>query len=150
MLSKKLKYQEFIDLYPNCPPTTYKEVNIKAFRWAFPKCNEGSFKPVLAINPKRELGTDDMKCLGYALSMFESEKGAYDRYKKLVHARPSLKEIYGTVMAELDISMEDGLVSELGQDSYTHFSFHQYEGIDLSKKVVNIVQIFKENGSFKQ
>ena len=91
-----------------------------------------------------------MKCMGYALSMFESEKGAFERYKKLVYARPELKETYGTIIAELDISINDGLVSALGQDKYTHFSFHEYEGIALSKKVINIAQIFKENGDFKE
>ena len=149
MSSKKLKYQEFINEYPNCPPKVYKEESIKAFRWVFPECDAESFKPVLVINPKRQLNTNDMKCMGYALSMFETEKGAYERYKKIVHGRPLLRDTYGTFIAELDISIDNGLVSPLGQDKYTHFSFHQYESVDLSKKVVNIVQIFKENGEFK-
>jgi hypothetical protein len=146
---KKLKYQEFIDLYPNCPPNTYKEVTITAFRWAFTECDADSFKPVLVINPKRQLNSDDLKCMGYALSMFETEKGAFERYKKLVHARPILKETYGTVIAELNISINDGLASVLRQDKYTHFSFHEYEGVDLSEKIINIAQIFEENGDFK-
>lgn len=150
MSSKKLKYQEFINQYSNCPPSTYKEENITAFRWVFAECDAESFKPVLVINPKRQLNTDDMKCMGYALSMFETEQGAYERYKKMVYARPLLKDTYGTFIAELAISTNDGLVSPLGQDKYTHFSFHQYESVDLSKKVVNIVQIFKENGEFKE
>ena len=84
MSSKKLKYQEYTNKISNCPPISYKELDARVFRWVFPECDDSSFTPVLVIDPARQLGDDDKTCEGYALSMFEQEKGAYQKFKKLV------------------------------------------------------------------
>lgn len=148
MHSKKFKYQKYLDLYPNCPPDSYEEIEDNGFRWIFSNDND-SFIPVLIINPVRQLGIDEKQCEGYALSMFKHEIGAYERYKKLVKARTKLKEVLGNKIAEINISKLDGIGSEPETNNFTHFNFHEYDGTDLSLKIVNITEIFDRNGNFK-
>ncbi len=149
MNSKKLKYQKYTNELLNCPPITYKEIEASVFRWVFTECDDNSFIPVLIIDPARQLGDEDKTCEGYALSMFEQEKGAYQKYKKLVKNKPHLKANFGTKIAELQLLMSEGVSSEPEVNNYTHFNFHEYEGTNLPKKIVNIANIFDENGNFK-
>jgi hypothetical protein len=150
MTSNKYKYQQDVDKLPNCPPTTYKEVGIVAFRWVHAQCGEDSFKPVLIMQPTRQLGDEDKTCEGYALSMFLEEEKAYEKYRKLVAKKTHLKEVFGTMIAALQLSKNEGVGSEPELDNYTHFNFHEYEGSDLLKKITNIENIFDENGNFKR
>jgi hypothetical protein len=150
MHSQKMKYQEFLKQFSNCPPSEYKEVEMVAFRWVFENCGEESFIPVLVINPLRKFDSNDMNCEGYALSMFEKEIGAYDRYKKLVHRNPKLQETFGNLIAKINILPTQGKASEPENNNYTHFNFHEYEGTDLTKNIVEIINIFDENGNFKR
>lgn len=150
MNSKKFKYQDYITKFHNCPPIVYNEKGIKAYRWVFSESDNNSFRPVLIIDPARQLGDDDKNCEGFALSMFEQEDSAYQKYKKLVRNRPHLKNNFGTMIAELQISPNDGVCSEPEENNYLHFNFHEYYYTDLSKKIVNIVDIFDENGNFKR
>ena len=149
MNSKKFKYQDNITKFFNCPPNIYTEKEMLAFRWVFSECDNNSFKPVLIIDPVRQLGDEDKNCEGFALSMFENEEGAYEKYKKLVRNNPLLKYNFGTIIAELNLSLKDGVCSE-AENKYSHFNFHEYDETDLSKKIVNIVDIFDENGNFKR
>jgi hypothetical protein len=149
MHSKKFKYQNYIENFANCPPTLYREVNATAFRWVYIEQDEESFKPVLVHEPDRSLGAEDKTCMGYALSMFQSKEKAYQRYKKLVSKKTNLKESFGTEIAELQLSTNDGVSSKPDHDNYTHFSFHEYEGTMLSQKIINTTPIFDENGNFK-
>lgn len=150
MNSKKFKYQDYISKLFNCPPDVYKEKEMTAFRWVFSECDINSFKPVLIIDPVRQLGDEDKNCEGFALSMFEQEDCAYQKYKKLVRNRPHLKNIFGTMIAEMKISLNDGVCSNPEINNYLHLNFHEYEETDLLKKIVNIVEIFDENGNFKR
>lgn len=147
MHSKKLKYQKYISHFSNCPPLLYQEKEKIAFRWVFSACNEDSFKPVLIIQPARQLGDEDSTCGGYALSLFEEEDGAYQRYKKLVENKPHLKKILGTMIAKLKLDINEGVGSEAG--NYTHFNFHEYEETNLLKKIITIADIFDDDGNFK-
>lgn len=146
----RFKYQAFTHKFSNCPPKIYEGSNGAAYRWVFTKCDEESFKPVLIMSPTRQFDGDDLTCEGYALSMFEQEQGAFQKYKKLVSKKPLLKEIFGTMIAHLNLSAEEGVCSESEINNYTHFNFHEYEGTDLTKKVVTIVDIFDKNGDFKR
>ena len=150
MHSQKFKYQEYLIKFSNCPPLEYYEKSQNVFRWVFIECDENSFKPVSIIDPVRQLGDDDKSCEGYALSMFEIEEGAYLKYKKLVRNRPQLKNNFGTMIAEINLSIEDGIWSEPEEKNYSHFNLHEYEGTGLSKKIVNITDIFDKNGNFKK
>jgi len=150
MSSKRFKYQEFLDKYKNCPPSSYKEVEMTAFRWIFETCDEESFKPVLILNPKRSLENDDQKCTAFGLSLFENEVQAYQKYKRFVERDFRLKHKIGSYIAEVLISKNEGICSEPERNNYSHFTFHEYENVDLSKKVVNIVEIFNGDGNFKR
>lgn len=150
MHSKKFKYQEYLSKFSNCPPIEYCEKSQSVFRWVFVECDKNSFKPVLILEPARQLADDDKSCEGYALSMFEMQEGAYSKYKKLVRNKPQLKKNFGTIIAEINLSIEDGICSNPEVKNYSHFNLHEYEGTDLSKKVVNIIDIFDENGNFKK
>ena len=149
MHSQKMKYQEYLKQFSNCPPTEYKEVEMVAFRWVFENCGEESFIPILVINPLRKFDDNDMNCKGYGLSMFATEIGAYERYKKQIHKKPKLKETLGSLIAKIKILPIQGIGSEPENNNYTHFTFHEYEGTDLTKNIVDIINIFDENGNFK-
>jgi hypothetical protein len=150
MPSNKFKYQEHTDKIINCPPTYYAEKNLVAFRWVFQECDENSFIPVLIIDPKRQLGEEDKKCEGFALSLFEELQGAYQKYKRLVQIRPHLQKSFGNRIAELTITDSDGVCSEPETYNFKHFNIHEYPNANLSKKIVNIVEIFDEYGNFKR
>lgn len=151
MHSHILKYQGYISQFADCPPSTYQEIDKVAYRWVESISDTNSFIPVLMINPIRKLENEDDSCKGYALSMFDTKEGAFQKYKNLVKRKPNLKNTFGTKIAELALSKDDGVASEADNNNYTHFSFHEYSAIDLSKKIINIVHefTFDENGNFK-
>lgn len=150
MHSKKFKYQEYLTRFSNCPPVECYEKDQNVFRWVFVECDENSFRPVSIIDPARQLGNDDKSCGGYALSMFEKKEGAYLKYKKIVSNKPQLKNTFGTMIAEISLSTEDGVCSESELKNYTHFNLHEYQGTDLPEKIVNITNIFDINGKFTE
>lgn len=149
MISKPFKYQEFLDKFKNCPPSTYKEVEMTAFRWVFETCDEECFKPVLILKPSRTFNSDVLNCTAYALSLFAEKNEALKRYSQFVHKRPKLKDDLGTKITEIEIEKSDGICSEPERNNFSHFIFHEYLKTDLSKKVVNIAEIIQENGNIE-
>ncbi len=150
MPTKRHKYQDYLNQFLDCPPKYFQEVERKAFRWVFDDCDEESFKPALILNPLRNLVGDTLKCLGYSLSLFNDKESALAKYQSLVKRKASLVESLGNKIAEFDIDKKDGVCSEPELQNFSHFSIHEYEGIDLSKKRINIVEIFDSNGDFKR
>ncbi len=146
----KFKYQALTHKLVDCPPTIYEGKKGAFYRWVFTECGEESFTPVLIINPQRQFDNDDLTCEGYALSMFEQEQGAFQKYKNLVSKKPQLKKVFGTMIAHLNLSDDEGVCSEYEINNYSHFNFHEHEGTDLTKKVITIVPIFDKNGEFKR
>jgi len=127
------KYQKFISLIPNCPPTNYYSAQMKAYRFVFDDLNyPHNFLPALMINPRRNFPDPNEQCLGYALSLFDSLGNAQKRYEAIVKGRPSLRKKLGSHIAEGIITPNDGLVSDI--NSSGHFSLHEFAETDLKHK----------------
>ena len=155
MHSKKFKYQEYLDLYPNCPPDSYNEMSQDCFRWVFKDEISDSFIPISLIKepPARMLDHTDLMCKSYGLSLFDTFSNGYSRFEKLyTQRRGVLHEDFinekGDSIARLQINGSEGVCGDFNS-SNGHFTIHEYEGTDLSSKIVNIVEIFDENGKFK-
>lgn len=144
------KYEEHLSKYPNCPDVNCQILNKLAFRWLHKGIHEDNFKPALLINPNRTFDSDALNCMAYSLSMFDSEKGAYEKYKKLVERKNNLKSKLGTLIGEIELVEEDGLGSLPEINNFGHFSFFENKNIDLSDKIIRFVEIFDENGRFKR
>lgn len=84
MLDKKLKYQSFLEKFPACPSENFSNVEIKAFRWVHQPININDFLPLNIIQspPIRILDNNDLMCIAYGLSMFDSIENACTKYKK--------------------------------------------------------------------
>ena len=64
MYLKEFKYAAYLYKLPNCPPITYKEVDINAFRWVFKDNLSDSFTPMNLLKepPQRMLDDTDLIC----------------------------------------------------------------------------------------
>ena len=156
MHSKKFKYQEYIDSCTNCPPDYYTEKKQDAFRWIFKNNISGSFTPMNLIKepPARMLDDSDLMCKGHGLSLFDTFENGRSRFEKLYATRRGvLHEDFinekGDSIARLQMNGSEGVCGDFNS-SNGHFTFHEYERTDLSLKIVNITEIFDENGKFKR
>jgi hypothetical protein len=155
MRSRKLKYQEFLSDFPHCPPDDYTEVEMEAFRWVHSSDHENDFTPINLINepPARLLDDDDNMCKGYGLSLFDSLENANARYKVLYYKkREHLRSIFvadvGECIAFLTLSQSEGLANEPKAQNHGHFTFHEYENVELMVKVQSKINIFDTDGNF--
>ncbi|MCX6210882.1 MAG: hypothetical protein NTZ59_15595 [Bacteroidetes bacterium] len=141
--------------FPNCPPDNYIEIKAYAFRWVHSNENENDFKPINLINepPPRLLDESDKMCMGYGLSLFASLSGAFMKYKNLYtkrreHLRPIFVDDFGACIANLSLEHSDGVANSPDKKNYGHFTFHEYENIDLREKVQSTFNIFDTDGNF--
>ncbi len=142
------KYQQYLaTLVTPCPPSDYQAEERTACRFVFDTHHEKhphNFLPVLIIKPERKNGRrfkkDVSKCQGYALSFFDSFSNAYQRYIELKKDHPNIQESLGTHIAQGRLDETDGVMSDV--DANGHFSLHEFEHTELSKK-------FKTIGSLK-
>jgi len=126
--------EDFKKLSISCPPRHYKAFNKTVYRWVFDEIeNEKNFKPRYYLVPIKELekiqNIQDVKirdtktCSMLALSMFLSEKEAFDRFKDLEDDMG--KKVYnflGTNIAVGDITENDGVNGDY--DDFGHFNHH--------------------------
>lgn len=156
MLSKELKYAVHLDKYPDCPPITYKELHTNAFRWVFNDNLSDSFTPLNLIKepPQRVLDDTDLLCKGFGLSLFNTFEQSEKRYQALYKRKSvvSHEEFIaekGNAIAELMIHQIDGKFGDLNERN-GHFTFHEYETTNLTNNVLEMADIFDENGNFKR
>lgn len=156
MHSKKFKYQQYLNLYPNCPHDSCREMSQDCFRWVFKDNFLDSFIPMNLIKepPLRMLDNTDLLCKGYGLSLFDTFENGLSRFKNLYNRKRGISHDdfvneKGNAIATLEMIKNDGVYGDLNTVN-GHFTFHEYEGTDLSSKIVNITEIFDENGNFKR
>jgi hypothetical protein len=156
MLKRKLKYQKYIDEFPNCPPIHYKELSENAFRWVSRNRLSESFMPLnrIKVPPQRMLDDTDLMCKGFGLSFFDTFAHAFARYDALYKRKRGLShEAFiiekGDSIAELEITENEGIFGDVNEGN-GHFTFHEFEEIDLTKNVLVIEDIFDKNGEFKR
>jgi hypothetical protein len=137
MNSKKLKYQAYLEKFPNCPPEEYQEVDMPAFRWVHKASIEEGFMPLhLSRYPPRMFDTEDENCMGYGLSMFNALDSAKLKFLKL---KKQLQKDKGDSVAALKLENQDGLAGASNQQG--HFTFHEYEATDLTTRITNVYSI---------
>jgi hypothetical protein len=155
MLDKRLKHLDFLSQIENCPSDDYVEINANVYRWIHAEKNENDFKPLNLIKspPQRLIDDSDLMCMGYGLSMFDSLENAVSKYRDLHrNKRANQKRIFvedkGTMVANLQVTEEDGIANTPHKTNYGHFTFYEYEDKNLSGKIVDAYNIFKENGEY--
>jgi hypothetical protein len=131
------KYAHFINELTACPPPHYENREFTAYRFVFADINHtNNFLPVLAIKPSRAISTeftqDDTKCLGYALSLFDTFENAGRRYRQISRYNRNFSKMVGTHIAKGEIATTDGLASS--PDDTGHISLHEYQHTDLKMK----------------
>jgi len=129
------KYQEYINELSNCPPSDYQPIEMTAYRFVFEENqeqSENSFLPVLIIKPHRKFNTPQQRCKGYALSLFNTQNHAEQRYNQLRKNRPDISQTLGTHLAKGIIDKTDGIASSVDQKG--HFNLHEFQHTDLSQK----------------
>ncbi len=136
--------EDFKKLSILCPPARYRPKKITVFRWVFDQMDkEENFLPPLKINPNRRLKSikkedqDKEKCDLLALSMFDSEINARNRFKELLDGTDArVFKTLGTNVAKGDITENDGVNSH--PDSKGHFNHHSVSGCQFEKRFLII------------
>jgi hypothetical protein len=153
MKTKILKYNSYMDQFPNCPSEEYSEKEIILFRWVHEVINhDNNFKPIRFLNPMRVLDSNDIECISFGLSFFDSFQTAklkycviYNRYRNSKQ-KEDFKIEKGTHIAEIFIKEEDGLCSS---NKNGHFTFYEYNDTNLINSVNIINPIFALDGTIK-
>ena len=139
-------YQNDYDkLNVECPPKSYKQSDIRAFRWVFNDIgNEKNFQSQYEKHykyskpPKRYNDmTDTDKCSNMALSMFNSLENARKRFLFLKNEQPvpmneNAYKFLGTHISVGEILKYDGVNEE--PDRKGHFNHHPIEGFDYTTR----------------
>jgi hypothetical protein len=112
-------------------PALHKPEGIDAYRFASQQNEENNHKPVSVQNPARIL-PDYLKTSGYALSCFNEEEKAVNRYNALKHSFKQIRMTMGDALYGGKLSNEDGLITDV--DRLTgHYDLYEYEECDLNK-----------------
>jgi hypothetical protein len=155
MTEKKLKYLHYLEKFKDCPSSDFEEVDKDAYRWTRYPVSSDAFIPINIINdpPPRMLDDNDKMCIGYGLSMFDSLPHSIYKYqkeykKRREHQRKQFIQDKGNYVVLLNLSKNDGQADKPNEGNYGHFTFHEYSYTRLENKVLNVYNIFLENGEF--
>lgn len=155
MTQKKLKHIQYLEKFKDCPSSDFKEVDRDAYRWTQNPITSTDFIPVniIGVPPARILDDTDKMCMAYGLSMFDSLKNSINKYqkeyiKRRQHQREQFIQDKGNFIALLKLSKNDGLADEPNEGNFGHFTFYEYYQTELEKKVLNLYNIFLDNGDF--
>lgn len=155
MTEKKLKYKKYLEQFPDCPPSEFKEIERDAFRWSNNPLSINDFIPVNLISepPPRMLDDSDKMCMAYGLSMFDTLLNSLAKYqkehdKRRPHQREQFKQDKGIYIALVKLSKEDGVADIPNENNHGHFTFHEYSEASLEGNILAFYNIFKEDGEF--
>ncbi|MCR4774086.1 MAG: hypothetical protein K5854_06995 [Prevotella sp.] len=112
-------------------PHLHKPNGIKAFRFAFESKPDKNHLPALIQKPSRRL-PDEALMSGYALSCFDDETKAVDRYRNLQESFPRISKTIGDSICQGNIGNDDGLVTKVDSNS-GHFDLYEFLECDLNK-----------------
>lgn len=132
------KYQSEIDILINEGaklPSLSEPKNKDAYRYVFSEVNPNNHKPIYIQKPQRAISDMDKKRFstsGYALSCFEQEDKAIQRYNALKANIRNIALTMGDALCNGTLNEEDGLITQANDD--THFDLYEYCDCDLSSK----------------
>jgi len=133
----KFKYGRELSGLEDCPPTYYENRDFIAYRFVFSDlAHINNFLPALKITPQRinapSFVSDTARCLGFALSLFDTVENARHRYHQISLFNRNFSKVVGTHIARGQIAAADGLASP--PDGHGHISLHEAENVDLAIK----------------
>lgn len=133
---------DIINIVPpaQCPPANATDTGRTCFRYVFIPMNGESFIPVGKKNPRRMHGKDsEIVCSMLALSMFDTDKQARDRYKFIKKSISNIGKCLGTHLATGTLQDGDGLSTPSQVNG--HFDFHPGKGLVVHSRfaVVGII-----------
>jgi hypothetical protein len=138
------KYKTFLSEIKNCPPTNFLQTEKIAFRWVNEYIDERDFMPINLIRepPQRVLDNSDLNCMGFGLSFFDTIENANGKFISLYNRlRDQLKSGFiaekGNFIAEISLEKNDGVADLPSHSNYGHFTFHEFENVDLKNKVLS-------------
>jgi hypothetical protein len=150
---KFLYETDFQQLKVDCPPTNYKPLNIKAYRWVYGAGDERNFQSQYEKDskrknpPKRYNDMSDLeKCERMALSFFVSLEFAEKNFffwRDVQKMRENAYKFLGTGIAMGEISVSDG-VNEIPADKRGHFNHHPAASVHYSNTFKIIVSFCKQ------
>lgn len=115
-------------------PQLYVPTSKTAYRYVF--CNKPGKNhiPAYIQKPKRAISDADKNKLitsGYALSCFEDEEKAVEKYNEYKAHSPQIKNTLGDSLSNGTLNESDGLITTANQES-THFDLYEFRECDLS------------------
>ncbi|MDD6002480.1 MAG: hypothetical protein PUC50_09875 [Bacteroidales bacterium] len=128
------KYQKFFDKLVDDGlqmPHLFAPNDINAFRFVFSDDESKNHLPVLVINPRRVL-PDTLKYSGYALSCYDNEDKAVERYLDLCKINKKMPLTLGNALSSGHLHNSDGMISAI-EPHTRHFDFYEYESCNLSQ-----------------
>jgi len=141
---KYLTLFKALDIEEMCPCELGPLQKGKVYRWVrFPLSHELNFLPNRLYDerrgytPRMNDTADRAKCLGCALSMFTSLRAAQTVFNSL---SPSGRQGIGyTHIAAGVLDEGDGVCGK--SDERGHFTFYEYEGVDLRQRFEIVAQL---------
>ena len=105
-----------------------------AFRYVFSDKPEKNHLPAYIQTPKRAISNADKNKIttsGYALSCFEDEDKAVNRYDELKSHSPKIKNTIGDALSYGILTESDGLITDANEN--THFDLYESASCTLSE-----------------
>ncbi len=150
------KYEEHHkQLQVECPPKTYKPLNIGAYRWVFDKGNEQNFQtqyekfmkrfPNPSKPPKRYNDISDIEkrgtkmCEDMAYSMYITAEKASDGFAFLSERFPNAE--FGKYIAFAQLDKTDGVNGEIDENG--HYNHHPFKSVDYENRFQIIASFIK-------
>lgn len=131
-----LKYQSEIDILIDKGakrPLLSVPENKYAYRYVFSEGSHNNHKPVYIQSPQRVISDMDKNRLstsGYALSCFEQEDRAVQKYNELRASHRKIALTMGDALCSGTLNGNDGLITVANHE--THFDLYEYQECDLS------------------
>ena len=141
-MENEFKYWQYLKEFDNCPSTECKAINMQSFRLIFEDINHtDNFKPPLLIKPSRinekMFDTNEQKCSGYALSLFNSLENARNRFINISKRNKCFGTNVGDHVAEIKIEEHEGKATEpsTNKNNFGHFDFFEYIDTNFFDKI---------------
>jgi hypothetical protein len=138
------KYNTFLSEILNCPSDNFSQTEKIAFRWVHKNIDDSDFTPINLIKepPQRILDDSDLHCMGFGLSFFDTKENAKGKFLSIFNRlREPLKIGFiaekGNFIAEIILEKTDGVADNPVITNYGHFTFHEYENVELKNKVLS-------------
>jgi len=147
-MDKTFKYADLVNDLANCPPADSQEINSNIYRYIFEDENhENNFKPVLLIKPARVnhkmFDLDEMKCRGYALSVYDSLDNSRKAFVNMQKRNKNFGNNVGEYVAEIAVTSDDGLASAPSNSNTNrgHFDFFEFTETTLRNNIILVEKL---------